>query len=125
MSNPHGDKNTRTRTTEAPVTVTPERARQGLLGRPVLVVLVAGITLALVAWGLAEIYGEAIDPQSTEPAQQTAPSGGNTPQEDQPVVDNSTAGERQQPAPTDKDPTPQSGTGGESQTVSPTGLEKQ
>lgn len=52
-------------------------ARQGRSGRPVLMVLVAGLVLALLAWGGAEWWGEATDP----PAEQTAspPAGDNTP----------------------------------------------
>ena len=44
------------------------RARQGLLGKPVLMVLVAALLLVAIAWWGAEIYGEAIAPEN--------PSGG-------------------------------------------------
>jgi hypothetical protein len=52
-------------------------ARQGRSGRPVLMVLVAGLVLALLAWGGAEWWGEATAP----PAEQTTspPAGDNTP----------------------------------------------
>lgn len=40
----------------------PERARQGRLGRPVLIVLVASVALALIVWAGVEIWGEAIEP---------------------------------------------------------------
>lgn len=39
----------------APAVETPVEARQGFLDRPVLIVLVAGLALAIVGWGLAEM----------------------------------------------------------------------
>ncbi|WP_156412203.1 hypothetical protein [Bosea sp. Root483D1] len=36
-----------------PAVETPVEARQGFLDRPVLIVLVAGLVLALVGWGIA------------------------------------------------------------------------
>ncbi|MEX0405594.1 hypothetical protein ABGN05_07980 [Aquibium sp. LZ166] len=39
------------------------KARQGRKGVPVLIVLVAGIILAMGAWWIAEIYGVAIAPE--------------------------------------------------------------
>ena len=47
--------------TSRTVEVTGAEARQGLLGRRVLLVLVGGLLLALVAWAGAEIFGEASD----------------------------------------------------------------
>lgn len=50
-----------------------KKARQGRLGLPVLIVLVAGLILAAVAWWGAEIYGvfieteQTMDPESVEP----------------------------------------------------------
>jgi len=38
-----------------PAVETPVEARQGFLGRPVLVVLVAGLTLAVIAWIAIEL----------------------------------------------------------------------
>jgi hypothetical protein len=60
---------------EQPLSAT--EARQGRSGSPVLMVLIAGLILAALAWGAAEWWGEATDP----PAQQTAspPAGDNTP----------------------------------------------
>ncbi|PWK64949.1 hypothetical protein [Aminobacter sp. AP02] len=37
------------------------KARQGTSGRHLLLMLVAGLFLALAAWGGAEFYGEMID----------------------------------------------------------------
>ena len=42
--------------------VSTDKARQGHWGRHVLVVLVAALLLAAMAWGIAEIYGVAIEP---------------------------------------------------------------
>lgn len=55
-----------------------KKARQGRMGRPVLVVLVVGLILAALAWWGAEIYGNSIESPHVidEPAQPTAPSGG-------------------------------------------------
>lgn len=57
--------------------MSPTEARQGRTGRPVLIVLVAGLILALLAWGAAEWWGQATEP----PAEQTAtpPAGDTTP----------------------------------------------
>ena len=47
-----------------------EKAKQGRLGRHVLVVLVCGILLALVVWAGLEMWGEQIDaPAIEEPGQ--------------------------------------------------------
>lgn len=47
-------------------------ARQGSTGRPVLWVLAAGLALAIIAWGIAEIYGFSIAPQQPEPPAATS-----------------------------------------------------
>ncbi|MGE7370215.1 hypothetical protein ACQKKX_14280 [Neorhizobium sp. NPDC001467] len=53
----------------------PTKARQGAKGTPVLMVLVAGLLLALVAWGGAEWWGA----ETAPPAEQTAtPPAGPT-----------------------------------------------
>lgn len=49
------------------------KARQGRLGRRVLLVLVAALVLAAIAWWLAEIYGVAIEPDNPT-ANKPAPS---------------------------------------------------
>ncbi|WP_137153953.1 hypothetical protein [Rhizobium sp. FKL33] len=51
-------------------------ARQGRTGRPVLV---AGLLLAALAWGVAEIYGFSIAPQQPEPAATSANSDAEPP----------------------------------------------
>ena len=55
-------------------TVTTNRARQGPLGRQVLMVLIGGLVLAMAAWGVAEIYGWTIAPAEVD-TQTTAPPG--------------------------------------------------
>jgi hypothetical protein len=49
-------------------TVPTKKARQGPLGRPVLLVLLGGLVLALIAWAGVEMWGEHIDrPAAEEP----------------------------------------------------------
>ncbi|HEV7417404.1 hypothetical protein [Tianweitania sediminis] len=59
--------------------VQPEKARQGKLGRPVLLVLVCALVLLAIAWFIAEQYGQAIDDSTmnngAEPTTQTEPAG--------------------------------------------------
>ena len=99
------------------------KARQGPLGRPVLIVLIAALLLVIVAWGVAEIYGVGIkapstdqrnsqppatsssDPASTDPVQSQSESVSGQPIDKNPKVD--------------KNPTPQSSTGGAQQGVQP------
>jgi hypothetical protein len=47
-----------------PERLDPKRVRQGRKGRPVLLVLIAALVLAVIAWGAAELFGEATDPQN-------------------------------------------------------------
>ncbi|MFA1626870.1 hypothetical protein ACDY96_30290 [Rhizobium mongolense] len=109
------------------VVETPVEARQGFLGRPVLMVLVGGLFLAMIAWGISEMFGEAVDNDAATDVNQsttTEPNAVVTPT-DQKVIDNTPpAGEKMQTAPTDRDPTAGSGTGGDSQSVAPAGTEK-
>lgn len=43
-------------TDEDPAVETPVEARQGFLGRPVLMVLVGGLILAIIAWFAVELF---------------------------------------------------------------------
>lgn len=52
-----------------PRTVGTDKARQGRRGSPVLLVLVAALILAALAWGIAEMYGEATEPEGQTPVQ--------------------------------------------------------
>jgi len=45
------------------VKIPEEKARQGRLGRPVLLVLVVSLLLAMVVWWGVELYGTAIAPE--------------------------------------------------------------
>ena len=111
--------------TEKVVEATAVQSRQGLLGRPVLMVLIGGLVLAAVAWAVAGQYGEAIDNDAATTKQQTTDTKAVVTPTDQTVIDNKPpAGEKMQPAPTDRDTTAESGTGGDSQTVMPAGTEK-
>lgn len=63
-------------------TLSATEARQGLLGKPVLVILLAGLILALLVWIPTEWWGSATAPenQSNQPVQQeTAPPAQNNP----------------------------------------------
>ncbi len=81
------------RETDDPQTTPPERtisateARQGRKGLPVLKILIAGLILVFIAWGVAELWGQATAP----PAEQTAtpPAGDTTPatQDAKPTAD--------------------------------------
>lgn len=58
--------------------VATDKARQGKLGQPVLVVLIAALVLAAIAWFAAEMFGQSIDPQpdnAPAPSTQTEPAG--------------------------------------------------
>jgi hypothetical protein len=111
----------RSQDTNRKVEASAVEARQGLLGRPVLYVLIGGLFLAMIAWGAAEIFGEAVDNDpATEVTQPSTDNSTSAAPQDQPVIDNSpAAGETQQTAPADRDPTPETGTGGASQSTSP------
>ncbi len=111
--------------TEKVVEATAVQSRQGLLGRPVLMVLIGGLVLAAVAWAVAGQYGEAIDNDAATTKQQATDTKAIVTPSEQTVIDNTPpAGEKMQPAPTDRDPTAESGTGGASQSVVPAGTEK-
>lgn len=50
------------------------KAKQGRQGRPVLVVLVVGLLLALAVWGVIEMYGSAIAPENPSGDPTSVPS---------------------------------------------------
>lgn len=50
-----------------------EKARQGSWGRPVLIVLVVALVLAMVAWAGVEIYGQMIQTDDTVQSLQDDP----------------------------------------------------
>ncbi|MCC2613260.1 hypothetical protein [Neorhizobium petrolearium] len=58
--------------------MSPTEARQGRRGFPVLMVLIAGLILAMLAWGGAEWWGETTAPPPEQTA--TPPAGSTAPQ---------------------------------------------
>ena len=102
-----------TAATEKTVRTTTTEARQGYLGKPVLIVLVCGLLLALVAWAGAELFGESTDNDAATKTEQVTPmkpvDTGVSPSQQ---TETPPSGEAQQPAPTEQDPTPQTGSGG-------------
>jgi hypothetical protein len=93
-----------------PVQETAQEARQGPRGRPVLYVLIVGLLLAILAWGVAELYGEKADNKTGVNEEQTnSQAAPPAPSANGPV--NS--------SPANKNPAPQTGTGGASQMNSP------
>lgn len=109
-----------TEDTQKKVKVPAVEARQGFLGKPVLIVLVAGLALAAIAWAVAEGYGEATDNDAATESGQTTVIDPDVEPSGQPV----TGDAAQPPEEIDRDPTAQSGTGGDSQSVTPSGTEK-
>lgn len=56
-----------------------ERAKQGLWGTPVLIVLIGGLLLAGIVWFGVEWYGSAISPEAplSQQAEEYQQGGGN------------------------------------------------
>lgn len=87
------------------VVLTETEARQGVLGRPVLYVLVIGLILAILAWGAAEFWGMSIDAQT--PRDSTQASTPATASENENIVNNDAApGEKRQTEPAIVNPQP-------------------
>ncbi|TPM29974.1 hypothetical protein [Mesorhizobium sp. B2-3-4] len=99
------------------------RARQATLGRPVLFVLLAALLLAIVAWGVAEVYGVLIkDPSTDQQHSPPAAMSGANPAANDPVqskTDTMNSQPVDQNPEVDKNPTPQTGTGGDQQGTQP------
>lgn len=86
------------------VVLTPVEARQGSLGRPVLIVLVVGLLLALATWAMIEVWGTAIAPIEG-PAVTTPEVTPNTPAGTDTFDDNPPADTKVEPAPVIVNPT--------------------
>jgi len=85
---------------ERPVTLTPTEARQGVLGRPVLYVLVIGLLLAMLAWAAAEFWGMSIDTQTpADNTQMSVPATEPANENEAIVNDNPVPGEERQKEP--------------------------
>ena len=60
-------------------TISTDKARQAGWGRPVLVVLIVGLLLAMAVWAGVEFWGEQIDtPAADNPGGVTAPVDGTS-----------------------------------------------
>ena len=89
------------------VELTPTEARQGALGRPVLMVLVVGLVLAMLAWGAAEMFGTAIDTQTpADSTQVTTPATEPASENEAIINDNPPVGDQRQTEPALVDPQP-------------------
>jgi hypothetical protein len=87
------------------VVLTPTEARQGMLGRPVLYVLVIGLLLAMLAWAAAEFWGMSIDTQTpADRTQVTAPATEPASENENIVNDNPVPGDQRQTEPVIVDP---------------------
>ena len=106
------------------VTETATQARQGSFGRPVLLVLICSLILALLAWGGVEMWGESQDSDGNSTAStkqdpiNAQPSGPGT------FDDNAADGSSRPPQATDRNPTPSGNGGGPTQVTTPNGTEK-
>jgi len=89
------------------VVLTPTEARQGMLGRPVLYVLVIGLILAMLAWATAEFWGMAIDDQTPSDATQVTTPATEPASENENIVNNDpVAGDERQTEPALVNPQP-------------------
>lgn len=86
---------------ERPVELTATEARQGLLGRPVLAVLVIGLVLAMLAWAAVEFWGMSIAPRETATDPATTSSTDSTTDR---ATENPPAGDKRQTEPVLIDP---------------------
>lgn len=106
------------------VTETATQARQGSYGRPVFIVLVCGLILALIAWGGLEIWGESVDTDA-QPTASTKPDPINAQPSGPGTFDNNPAdGQARPPEATDRSPAPSGTGGGPTQVTTPKGTEK-
>jgi len=65
-----------------PKSTSPQRARQGREGFPVLVILITALALLAIGWVAVEIYGMSIDesqPVETRQSSDVPPEGGGAP----------------------------------------------
>lgn len=98
------------------------KARQGRTGTHVLYILIGGLLLAGVAWGIAELYGEqAKSPSTQQPRQNsTAPAAETSSDPAMSRTDTVNGQPADQSTQVDKNPTPQSSTGGDQPRMQPT-----
>ncbi|MFK0334407.1 hypothetical protein ACIQUB_25185 [Rhizobium sp. NPDC090275] len=103
---------------------TATEARQGSFGRPVLVVLVCSLILALLAWGGVEIWGESTDTDRSAPTSSKQDPINTQPSGPAAFDDNAPDGTGRPPQATDRSPTPSGNGGGPTQVTTPNGTEK-
>ena len=94
---------------------TGKEARQGPLGKPVLLVLIGGLLLAVIAWGGAELFGESTDNKATIAEPENSSAGQNAPN-DKAL---SPAGDQPTTNAPPENARPQTGSGGETQPAQP------
>ena len=99
-----------------------DNARQGRSGTHLLYILVAGLILAGLAWGVAEFYGEqAKTPSTQQPAKASSPPAGETSSDPSLSKSDTVNSEPTDKAPqVDKNPAPRSSTGGDQTGTPPT-----
>ncbi len=106
------------------ITETASEARQGSYGKPVFVVLVCSLVLALMVWGGVEIWGESVD-SDVQPATGTKNDPINAQPSGPGTFDNNAAdGSGRPPEATDRNPSPSGNGGGPTQVTTPNGTEK-
>lgn len=88
------------------VTETATEARQGRFGRPVLMVLVCSLVLALLAWGGVEMWGERQDPDTNPTASTKQDPINSQPSGPGAFDDNAPDGASRPPQATDRSPSP-------------------
>lgn len=86
------------------VRVSATEARQGFLGRPVLMVLVISLALVMLAWAAAEFWGTSIAPDEGIDPATTSSTADPTASKDT-IDNNQPAGQKVQPAPAIQDST--------------------
>jgi hypothetical protein len=79
--------------------LSPTEARQGALGKPVLIVLVCALLLAAAGWVGVELWGQHIDPDKSAAS---APAPGPSTNASAPPAGTAPGGQTPQPAATDK-----------------------
>jgi len=106
------------------VTETATEARQGRWGRPVFLVLIGGLVLAMIVWVGVDMWGESIDTDKTSTAA-TANDPINAQPSGEGTFDNNAAdGSVPPPEQTDRSPSPSGNGGGPTQVTTPSGTEK-
>jgi hypothetical protein len=86
--------------------VSPTKARQGRLGRPVLLVLICGLVLAMVVWFFVEMWGRAGEYDSKTTASTTGKTTDVEPSGPRAFDNNPAKGPQRPPEAIDRNPRP-------------------